>query len=137
METSRESLVTRLREFGQFADCSEHELEELAHHCEEVHVPEGWAFILEGTPGDTCYLVLAGTVRVSRDGFELATVGPGDLVGEIAIIEQRSRTATCSAVTPLDLLQMEAAEFNGWLQQRPKLRDRLLSRAAGRRPTGG
>lgn len=126
------SLVEALRGLPLFTDCLEDELAELAAHCAPADVSEGWAFIIEGMLGDTCYLILEGQVRVSREGQTLAHLGPGHLVGEVALLEQRSRTATVCAETPVRLLCMDAAEFNGWLNDRPELRRRFLaSRAHG------
>ena len=124
-----DEVLTRLHQFENLGDCPEADLVELAEHAEAVDVPANWAFILEGMPADSCYLVLEGTVSLRKAGEEFARVGAGSLVGEIAIIEERSRTATCVALTPLRLLEIQASEFNGWLHDRPELRARLLASA--------
>ena len=126
------TLAQRLRAQEQLAGCADDELAELAEHSSEVNVPAGWAFILEGMPGDTCYLVLEGEVSVRRMGDELRRVGQGSLVGELAIVDDRPRSATCVALTPLRLLQIDAYEFNGWLQDRPQIRDGFLAAAVPR-----
>jgi CRP-like cAMP-binding protein len=126
-QTSMSDPIAQLRTFPNLADCGDDELAELAEHCDPVTVPAGWAFIVEGMPGDSCFIVLDGEVRVTSMGAEIGRAGPGELVGEIALIEQRPRTATCTAQTAVHLLELDGSEFNGWLQQRPRIRDGLLS----------
>jgi CRP/FNR family transcriptional regulator, cyclic AMP receptor protein len=125
-------LVAALRALDDLADCDHDELAELAAHCTTVNVPPGWAFIVEGMPGDACFIVVGGEVRVTQLGEEIARVGAGELVGEIALLEERPRTATCVAETQVQLLELDGSEFNGWLQQRPHVRDRLVALARGR-----
>jgi CRP/FNR family transcriptional regulator, cyclic AMP receptor protein len=132
-----DTVLSRLREFEQLKGCTQQELEELAQHSSAIDVPAHWAFIIEGMPGDSCYVVLDGEVSVRQSGEEVAHLGSGSLVGEISLIEQRPRTATCVALTPLRLLEIEASEFNGWLLERPSLRDHLLASTTAVRQTPG
>lgn len=71
-----------------------------------VKLPEGWSPIWEDTPADKAYILLAGTVSVRRDGKEIAQLGPGDIVGEAAIVGQKLRTASIVALTPLDTIHL-------------------------------
>ena len=71
-----------------------------------VKLPEGWSPIWEDTPADKAYILLSGTVSVRRDGAEIAQLGPGDIVGEAAIVGQKLRTATIVALTPLDTIHL-------------------------------
>ena len=71
-----------------------------------VKLPEGWSPIWEDTPADKAYILLSGTVSVRRDGVEIAQLGPGDIVGEAAIVGQKLRTATIVALTPLDTIHL-------------------------------
>lgn len=64
-------------------------------------LPQGWSPIAERTPADKAYLIVEGEVSVRRGGAEIATLGPGHIVGESAIVNQRLRTATVVALTPL------------------------------------
>jgi CRP/FNR family cyclic AMP-dependent transcriptional regulator len=69
-----------------------------------VRVPEGWSPIWEKTPADKAYIVLDGKVSVRQHGHEIAQLGPGDIVGEAAIVNHSLRTASIVALTPLDLI---------------------------------
>lgn len=73
-----------------------------------VHLPEGWSPIWEDTPPDKAYIILDGTVSVRREGEEIAKCGPGDIIGEAAILRGSLRTASIVALTPLDLIHLSA-----------------------------
>jgi CRP/FNR family cyclic AMP-dependent transcriptional regulator len=69
-----------------------------------VRVPQGWSPIWERTPADKAYILLEGTVSVRRNGEEIAQVGPGEILGEAAIVNHSLRTASIVALTPLELI---------------------------------
>lgn len=71
-----------------------------------VNLPKGWSPIWEDTPADKAYIILSGTVSVRRDGAEIAQLGPGDIVGETAIMNHSLRTASIVALTPLELIHL-------------------------------
>jgi CRP/FNR family transcriptional regulator, cyclic AMP receptor protein len=73
-----------------------------------VRVPAGWSPIWEKTPADKAYILLEGTVSVRRDGEEIAQVGPGEILGEAAIVNHSLRTASVVALTPLELIHFTA-----------------------------
>jgi CRP-like cAMP-binding protein len=73
-----------------------------------VRVPQGWSPIWEKTPADKAYILLEGTVSVRRDGKEIAQVGPGEILGEAAIVNRSLRTASVVALTPLELIHFTA-----------------------------
>ena len=59
-----------------------------------VHLPQGWALIAEDTPADSVYLLLDGELQVRHGSAVLATLQPGALVGEAALVSHRRRNAT-------------------------------------------
>ncbi|WP_395658205.1 Crp/Fnr family transcriptional regulator [Nocardioides sp.] len=69
-----------------------------------VHLPAGWSPIWERTPADKAYVILDGTVSVRQHGEEIAQLGPGEVVGEAAIVNHSLRTASIVALTPLELI---------------------------------
>ncbi|MGH9399692.1 MAG: cyclic nucleotide-binding domain-containing protein, partial [Thermoanaerobaculia bacterium] len=80
-------------------------------------VAPGQVIVREGEPGDTLYLIVQGTMRVSTRGQEgedvaLATLGAGDFFGEVALLTGRPRTATVAALTETELLALDRATVN-------------------------
>lgn len=89
-----------------FEHFSPQEIARISATGRRVKLPEGWSPIWEDTPADKAYILLSGTVSVRKDGQEIAQLGPGDIVGEAAIVGQRLRTATIVALTPLDTIHL-------------------------------
>jgi CRP/FNR family cyclic AMP-dependent transcriptional regulator len=119
---------------------------------ELLKVRAGETVFRQGERGDTVYLVLDGKVELRVGGRLVETVGPGGILGEMALIEQAPRVATAAAKTACDLLQISEARFTAMIQQTPhfalqimkvmaarlrKMNVRLSTRkkAAPRRPT--
>jgi CRP/FNR family transcriptional regulator, cyclic AMP receptor protein len=95
----------RLRKIPVFADLDDDELDHVAALAAEVSVPEGKELVREG---DYSYDVLAieeGTATVER----VADLGPGDVVGEMGVLERSQRNATVRATSPMLLVTL-----TGW-----------------------
>jgi MFS family permease len=86
-------------------------LERLASKLEPLDFAAGATLLREGDAGDRAYLIDQGTVIVRTGERELARLGPGDLVGEIALLRSVPRTATVVAATPLHVLALDRSEF--------------------------
>ena len=71
-----------------------------------VTLPQGWSPIWEKTGADKAYILLSGTASVRRHGEEIAQLGPGDIMGEAAIVRHSLRTASIVALTPLELIHL-------------------------------
>jgi CRP-like cAMP-binding protein len=125
------SAADRLREFPLFADCDTADLKKLTRESAETSVPAGWALIQDETPGDACYVILSGEAKVTKGGDSIATLGTGDIVGEVALLTTGLRTASVIAVTQLSLLHIKSDAFAHLLEQRPDLRDKLKARHKG------
>jgi NTE family protein len=116
---------------------------------EPVAVPGGTVLIHEGDPADCLYLVAAGRLRVvttddDGDEVQLAEIGRGDLVGEMALITNRPRTATVQVLRDTHLLRLSTSAFTQLVSNHPEsarristeMVDRLLrSRIVGRPST--
>jgi hypothetical protein len=89
-------------------------------------VNAGQVVVREGEPGDTLYLIVQGTLRVSTKGQDgedvaLAALGAGDFFGEVALLTGRPRTATVSALTETELLALDRATVDRLRARHPKI----------------
>lgn len=115
--------LARIRAVPLFAPLSLAILEHLAGRLAAVHFPAGAALMREGEPGDRYYLVTSGSATVSQGGVTLGRVGPGDGVGEIALLRDIPRTATVRADDDVEALALERADFLEAVTGHPASRD--------------
>jgi glutaminase len=122
-----------LRHFELLAELTGRELEILAEHLELQTYAAGQTIIAEGTPADSLYFLAAGSVdvRVVRQAEKtvthLASVDAGNVVGELALLGQRTRTAAVVAATPVRVWALRAAEFTPVSRDYPEIRAKLLT----------
>jgi CRP/FNR family transcriptional regulator, cyclic AMP receptor protein len=107
-------------------------LGELARLTEDVDVPAGEVVWHEGAIGYEFCVIVDGEAEVTRHGQRLATCGPGDFLGEIALIEQVRRTATVTAKTPLRVFVLTGGNLRTVLDHNPEVERKVL-RALARR----
>jgi CRP-like cAMP-binding protein len=86
-------------------------LERLASKLSPLELDAGHVLLREGEPGDRAYLIERGDVVVTFAGREVGRLGPGDLVGEIALLRSVPRTATVVATSDLRVLALDRSEF--------------------------
>jgi CRP-like cAMP-binding protein len=99
-------------------------------------LPEGWSPIAESTPADKAYLITEGEVSVRKGGTEIATLGPGAVVGESAILNHTLRSATVVALTPLRVVHFTSDRLEQLADEIPAF-GRALRTAATERLAGG
>ncbi|MEO0495638.1 MAG: cyclic nucleotide-binding domain-containing protein [Actinomycetota bacterium] len=108
------------------------ELESVLRLGTRVTVPGGTTIMDEASFGREFLVVLDGSLVVSRDGDELATLGAGDIVGEIALLENTRRTATVSALSDADVLAFNRREFVTVLDECPAFAAFVIATAEAR-----
>ena len=92
----------------------------LFEHSQNVQeFPAGATIFKEGNPGDVVYVVLDGDVAVSVRNTPLATLGPGEILGEMALIDTKARSATAVAQTGCRLAVIDEKHFMYMVQQTP------------------
>ena len=102
-----------------FSTCGKKELRAVAKSAKLVTIHNGTQMITEGEDGNTMYVILDGTARVSRAGRKLATLGAGDSVGELALLSPGPRTATVVATTNIEAAIITRRQLNGLLKDAP------------------
>jgi CRP-like cAMP-binding protein len=98
---------------------------------ERSYEPEH-AVVREGEPGDELFVILEGEARIERGGNVLATFGPGEFFGEIAVLDGRPRSADVVAVTTLRCLTVSREVLRDALESEPKAAWAMLQILAGR-----
>ena len=116
-----------LRQVPLFSDLSDRQLKKLGQHFRERTLKPGTSVVQEGTmSGVGFFVVAAGEASVSVDGKEVATLGPGDHFGELALIAEGERSATVSAKTELTCLEIPFWDFREFAQQNGDVTWKLL-----------
>jgi CRP/FNR family transcriptional regulator, cyclic AMP receptor protein len=115
-----------------FASLGANELDELAGWFEPKAAGEGVKLCGEGASGYSFFVIVDGNAVVTSDGTELATLGPGDYFGEVAILDGGRRTATVTTTTPARLLVLFGTEFRQLQQAHPAIAAQLEAAMASR-----
>jgi CRP/FNR family transcriptional regulator, cyclic AMP receptor protein len=102
-----------------------------------LRVAQGSVLTVQGQAGHEVFVVVSGTARCERDGRCVAVFGPGDLFGEVAVLDQGPRTATVVAESPMEVIVFGRREFNVLLDASPKVARRMLPSMAARTRSQG
>lgn len=124
--------LERLEAIPLFAGCTRRELRTIGRLGDTATRDAGTVLIEQGGWGGETFVIVDGTVTVSRDGRLLATLGPGDVVGEIAVLAGGRRTATVTADTSVELLVFDPRAFKSLLAAAPDVTRRMLTESSRR-----
>jgi CRP-like cAMP-binding protein len=122
----------RLAEVPLFAGLSRRELTRIAGLATYLEEPAGTVLIARGATGKEFIIVLDGRVEVRRGDSVIAERGSGDFFGEIALLDDRPRTATVVAVTPVQIEVINRGEFKELLREVPEMAATLMTTMAQR-----
>lgn len=115
-----------------FSDLRTRDLEQVAQLADEVDLPAGHVLMRQGDNGSQMFIILSGEALVERDGRELAKVGPGTVLGEMAIVAEGPRVATATLTKPSHLFVLAHREFHSLMENLPSVRDCVLKDVARR-----
>jgi CRP-like cAMP-binding protein len=128
-----------LQRAGIFNSLPFEDLTDLARGCRRRQFSAGTAFIREGEIGDEMYVIDRGRVRVERSeglggkrSIVLAELGPGEVVGEMGVLDREPRSATVRAVTDIEVLELTAAWLDKVIERHPHVKEALLHVISGR-----
>jgi CRP/FNR family transcriptional regulator, cyclic AMP receptor protein len=132
MAATSEETIALLQGVPAFAALADDDLARVA----EVTVPRtfhgGEAVFYEGDSSDTCYVVRSGHVRAVREHTDgrtltLATLGPGDIFGELAIFDDERRSATVEALEETEVIAILGADMRRLLRDHSDIAVKLLA----------
>lgn len=123
--------VALLRHVGLFASTPDRVLAGMAQVLEEVRVEAGEVVMREGDVGAWLFIVVGGQLRVDRADRSVL-IGPGSVVGELAVLDPHPRSATVTATTPGLLFRLHKAAFDEVLVARPEIARGVLVELARR-----
>jgi CRP/FNR family cyclic AMP-dependent transcriptional regulator len=109
-----------------FETCSQRELSELASITVESDRSAGQYLTYEGRDGGLMFVIVEGSAEVVTGDRSIGTLGPGDVVGELSLIDGKVRSASVRALTDVRLLEINSDDFNTMVSDHPKFVRNLL-----------
>jgi CRP-like cAMP-binding protein len=109
-----------------FEGFTQAQLDEVAQLGERVEAQPGDELTDQGRYGDVCYVVVEGTANVFMGGDYVASIESEGMIGEMALLEHRPRTASVIAETPMVLVSFGTKEFRRLLDHNAELKERVL-----------
>jgi CRP/FNR family transcriptional regulator, cyclic AMP receptor protein len=122
----------RLARVPLFDGLSKKQLSQISSLMTRVDLVTGDVLARQGEIGREFVILLEGEAEVARDGKVIAVRGPGDYIGEIALLDNRPRTATVTAKTAVAAEILNRAEFSSLLADAPDLSSKLMATLARR-----
>jgi serine/threonine protein phosphatase PrpC len=123
---SARSRLAILAPMPLFAHCTERELRSIAGSTRPRRFEAGKVLFSEGDAGEELYLVISGKVRIDRGGQTLAFLGPGSNFGEMAMLDERTRSASAIAAEDCELMVIHRDAFFNLLKGNPMLAMKIL-----------
>jgi signal transduction histidine kinase len=119
-----------LRNVPLFADLPDSNLAEMCGHVEEVHLKAGDILFTEGSPGGQAYVIQEGQIEIFTQfagrKVSLAVRQPGEVIGEISLLESSPRTASGQAITDCSLISIDHELLDGLLNTSPSAARTML-----------
>jgi CRP-like cAMP-binding protein len=126
--------IELLKRVPLFERCSQRELAQIAALSDELYLPAARSLTQEGTGGAEFIVLVEGEADVVRKGRVVNELGPGDFIGEIALVSGKPRTATVKTRGPARLLVLTASGFRTLMHDVPSIQDKVLAAITARLP---
>jgi CRP-like cAMP-binding protein len=117
--------VERFRKLPLFGELDHHDLSTVARWVHDVEFHDGDLLFEQGAMPYQLFVIEQGEAEVTRDGGHVATVGPGDVVGEMALLKLERRWATVRAVGDVRAVTLDADALAAITEAMPELAERL------------
>jgi CRP-like cAMP-binding protein len=132
VQLGHNSKIDLIKRVPLFSSASKSELAEIASIADEIDFAAGKVLIKEGDSGREFIVLIEGTADVERGGEKVATIGPGDFVGEIALVAKTPRNATITTTSPVRALVITDRAFRQLLEHSPEIAVVILTALAER-----
>ena len=127
--------ATQLKRIPIFHDVPDEDLTVITTFATSDEVPEGAVIVKEGDYANAFMAIEEGTAKVTRNGEHVGDLGPGDIFGEVGLIEREKRTATVEATSRVKLIKIEHWELQRMKKKLPEVYGKI-ARLAEERGTG-
>lgn len=126
-----QEFVDALKAVNLFSSLSQKFLNGIAKSCVEREFAADETIVRQGNPGVGLFVIVSGKVKVVKtnehgDHLELATHGPGEVIGEMAVLDGANRTADVIAVAPTTCLVLSAWDFRSFMESHPEVALEIL-----------
>ena len=122
----------KLPQINRLEGLSDDDLATVVRAGRHVHLPADWSLMSEQTPADKAYLIVDGEVSVRKAGQEVARLGAGDVIGEMAIVNHKLRSASVVSLTPLEVIHFTKESLQQLLEEVPAFGEALRGTSADR-----
>jgi CRP/FNR family cyclic AMP-dependent transcriptional regulator len=129
---ARDEKIDLLRTVPLFKGLGDRQLERISALADIIDLPADRRIMGQGERGAEMFLMVRGSARVERDGVTLKDLGPGEVLGEIALLDGGPRTATVTLVEASRLLVLARREFHALMDEFPEVRLHVLEKVAQR-----
>ena len=129
---SMKQQLESLRGVTLFSACTNKELEKVAKATDKITMTAGTMVMDQGQMGREAFVVVAGNVIVRRNGRQVATLGAGNVVGEMTLLDKGPRTATVVCETDCTLIVIDQRRFLAVVDSIPAISHKLMASLAGR-----
>jgi CRP-like cAMP-binding protein len=128
----KDAKIELLKRVPLFAECSKSELGQISALADELDLPAERNLTSEGAGGFEFFVLVEGEADVVRQGEVVNELGPGDFIGEIALVTGRPRTATVRTRGPSRLLIMTASAFRALMHDVPSIQEKVQAAITAR-----
>ena len=129
---SMKAQLDSLKNVPLFSACSKKELEKVAKATDEITMTAGTVIVDQGDMGREAFVILKGDVTIKRNNRKIASLGDGDVVGELSLLDHGPRTATAVCATDCTLLVIDQRRFINVLDDVPSIAHKLMGALASR-----
>jgi CRP-like cAMP-binding protein len=123
--------LDHLSQIRLFSSCNSKELAKIAKASDELSIAAGKVLMTQGQPGREAFVIVDGRATVKVADVEVAELGPGDHVGELALLDGGTRTATVTAASDMTVLVISQRSFFGLIDEVPGLARKIMASLAG------